>query len=792
MKRTLPGPRLFATPVDEPRARRATDAISAAASAAGLVLLGWVTSPPSGFETALSGLFAAVPDFFGGLWRLLVGLPVVMAVLSVVVAAARRRIALARDLVLAAVLGLLTAIVAARLVDGSWPDVLDALQADSSPPLYPAARLAVAGAVVMTASPHLTRPVRRLGRWLLAGAALGLVLLDATSPVGALAGLLVASLASAFVHLAFGSSGGRPGLDHVAAALEQLGVRSTALRAADRQAAGVFLVRAEREDGEPLLVKVYGRDAHDTQLVATLWRTVWFREPGTSIFVHRLQQVEHEAFLTLLAAQAGIPTDAVVTAGATVEDDALLVLRPRGRPLGDVVDHRPDDLVRQVWALVERLHRAGIVHGQIDDRHLVVLDEEPALGLVDYRGAAVGPTEAQLRTDEVQAILTTALLAGPEAALRGALDALGPEGLAAALPFLQTASLTRPQRARLDDDELDLDDLRTRAAELAGVEPPELQKLRRVSIGGVLQVVLLGVAFFSLLSAMSGLDLEQMLDEFSEASWHWVVIGAVVAQLPRFSQALSTLGASPIPLPLGHLYALQLAVSYVNLAIPSTAARVAVNVRFFQRHGLPPGSALAVGAIDGFGGFVIQICLLLGILTLTDATLGIELDLDILDGSGAFAFYALVVLVSVATVVAAVARVRRFIVHWVTTLVREAVAAVRGIRSPRRFGMLLGGNLLTEVLFALALGAFARAFGFPIGLGELLLINLTVALLSGLIPVPGGIGVTEAGLTYGLVSFGMPEETAFAAVIMHRLAAFYLPPIWGFFAFRWLERNNHL
>jgi uncharacterized protein (TIRG00374 family) len=125
-------------------------------------------------------------------------------------------------------------------------------------------------------------------------------------------------------------------------------------------------------------------------------------------------------------------------------------------------------------------------------------------------------------------------------------------------------------------------------------------------------------------------------------------------------------------------------------------------------------------------------------------------------------------------------------------LVREAVAAVRGIRSPRRFGMLLGGNLLTEVLFALALGAFARAFGFPIGLGELLLINLTVALLSGLIPVPGGIGVTEAGLTYGLVSFGMPEETAFAAVIMHRLAAFYLPPIWGFFAFRWLERNNHL
>jgi len=67
-----------------------------------------------------------------------------------------------------------------------------------------------------------------------------------------------------------------------------------------------------------------------------------------------------------------------------------------------------------------------------------------------------------------------------------------------------------------------------------------------------------------------------------------------------------------------------------------------------------------------------------------------------------------------------------------------------------------------------------------------------VSLLSGLLPVPGGIGVTEAGLTLGLVRAGMGEEVAFAAVILYRLATFYLPPIWGYFALRWLERNEHL
>jgi glycosyltransferase 2 family protein len=38
----------------------------------------------------------------------------------------------------------------------------------------------------------------------------------------------------------------------------------------------------------------------------------------------------------------------------------------------------------------------------------------------------------------------------------------------------------------------------------------------------------------------------------------------------------------------------------------------------------------------------------------------------------------------------------------------------------------------------------------------------------------------------------MPEEAAFAATMMHRLSNFYLPPIWGYFAMRWLQKNNHL
>ena len=58
--------------------------------------------------------------------------------------------------------------------------------------------------------------------------------------------------------------------------------------------------------------------------------------------------------------------------------------------------------------------------------------------------------------------------------------------------------------------------------------------------------------------------------------------------------------------------------------------------------------------------------------------------------------------------------------------------------------------------------------------------------------MPGGIGVAEGGLTFGLVHAGVPEESPSPPSLLYRLASFYLPPIWGYFAMRWLERNEHL
>jgi uncharacterized membrane protein YbhN (UPF0104 family) len=117
---------------------------------------------------------------------------------------------------------------------------------------------------------------------------------------------------------------------------------------------------------------------------------------------------------------------------------------------------------------------------------------------------------------------------------------------------------------------------------------------------------------------------------------------------------------------------------------------------------------------------------------------------------------------------------------------------VGGLRSTEKLALLIGGNLATEVLFAAALGLFARGLGAHISLASLLVINMSVSLLASFIPVPGGVGVVEFGLTLGLTSAGMAQEPALAAVLLYRMSTFYLPPTWGFFAMRWLQRNRYL
>ncbi len=233
-------------------------------------------------------------------------------------------------------------------------------------------------------------------------------------------------------------------------------------------------------DGRPVgRCPCTGGTRPDAQALAKAWRFAWYRDSGPSLSVSRAQQVEHEAYLTLLTAQAGVRTATVVVAGVSAETgDAVLVTNPpagrgarRPRPANQVDDAILDSL----FSTVERLREARIAHGSISGR-TVLVDDDGHVGLESFRRASSGAPQDRLDADRADALVAAALVVGVDRAPRR----LRPPRVPAAelvdiLPLLQVAALDRAGRQdALHQQKKLLSELREAGATAAGVDAPEL------------------------------------------------------------------------------------------------------------------------------------------------------------------------------------------------------------------------------------------------------------------------------------------------------------------------------
>jgi undecaprenyl-diphosphatase len=464
------GIRPFAAPRGQPRTRRATDVVALVPA---VIVLAYLVAvyPPSALELSLVRAAEAFPRWLDPIWSLLQYLVALWAAAVVVAALVARRFLIVAQALLALVIAVALSIVCARLAADDWPDLVDTLLADKRAPDFPGTILAASVAVIGTVSPHLVRPLGRIGRWLVVLGGIGTAISSASTPGGTLAALMVGVIAAAIVNLVLGTSAGRPGLSDVAAGLAQLGVHAEALVQEERQVAGVLRVGARGADGRALLVKVYGRDAADNQLVQRLWRAAWYRTGGPAIGTSRLHAAEHEAFVTLLVRQSGLPTRDVVTAGETAGGNALLVLAGDAVPLSALAPADVDDaLLRRCWVCLRNLGALRVAHQQLSPETVVLLDG--GVGLAELGGATVAPRPHQLEVDRAQLLATTAAVAGAERATAVAVGSIGPEAVGALLPYLPEPAFAPPLRRSLEAAGIAVDDLRESTAAAVELESP--------------------------------------------------------------------------------------------------------------------------------------------------------------------------------------------------------------------------------------------------------------------------------------------------------------------------------
>jgi len=716
---------------------------------------------------------------------------------------------------------------------------------------FPIARIAVTVAVILAMLPYLSRWLQLSTKTVIAVVAVATVVHGAGTPVAVLASLAIGWGVTAAVHLVFQSPLGLPSAAEVILLLGDLDLAASGVAPCRRQEWGVGRFTGQVGD-DPIDVSVYGRDASDAQLLAKTFRFLLYRDSGPTLALTRVQQVEHEAYLTLSAERAGARVPAVLVAGpAGPARDAVLVTRPpSGRPLstfvpapaeqpvvtdaaagaeatadgatadgatadqataepaeppradeepvaaeapageGTVSDAALDSLFRQIAVL----RAAEIAHGSISTE-TVVVDDAGAAGLVDFRSASIRATRDQLDSDVAAALSAGALVAGSERAAAAAGRVLPADDLAAALPFLQRAALDPLAARTLRGKKTLLANTREEGAKAAGVEVPKLVEPRRVSWINLALVVGTLVGGWALIAVL--INVGKSWSTITGADWAWVAVVFVLSQTAYPAIAVTTVGSVTSPLPFGRTLALEVSNTFVALAGGSMAV-LATRIRFFQKQGYDATLAVSSGVLVSTASWIVKGALFLIALPIAYGNLHFNStpssDSSSSDSHLVWILVAAVVVVGVAAgIFLAIPRWRRAAAQKLRPKASEVWAHLKVLAAhPRNLVEIFGGNVVAQIVIAMALGAALHAFGDHLGLATLLVVLTLASMLGGVSPVPGGMGVVEAGMILGLTAAGISETDAVAATFVQRLFTAYLPPIWGWFVLVWMRRKEYL
>jgi len=745
-------------------------------SAAELRLAHFLNPPPEAISWLVTTVF----------WLGSVGVIALLAVLGLLVP---RLVAVRWTAVAAVVTWAICLLLGQILGPSAGRPMIDALA--GLDPSYPVTQFAVTIAVASTALPYLSRPLHRLVTSLVTLASVAAVVTGSALPVNTVSSLAIGWGVAAAIHLAAGSPLGLPSAGEITKWITDLGVSVEGITRAPNQTWGVERLTGHDGAGRTIELSVYGRDASDARVLAKLWRFCFYRDSGPTLILDRLQQVEHEAYLTLMAERADVLVPEVLAVGrfGPSRDAALVTRLPAGRALAVADDASlSDETLDEILQAVLRLRKAHLAHGTLGADTIIV---SPAgVGLRDFRSASAAAADGRLDGDMAAALAAMAVRTGPERTAAAAGRVLDADTARGALVHLQRAALDPGTVQVLHQNKHLLPQLRAAIATASGIEVPKLAEAKRISWVNLIFGIGTLIGVWAIIGVLA--DVGESLDVIKGASWGWVALTFVLAQLPIAAEAWALNSAVPGQLPYGRCLALETSNTFTALVGGDTAV-FAVRVRFFQRQGYDATVAVSSGAIATTASWTAKGLLFL--IAIPFAAGNFEAPSSSGDRQTAIWIVLAVVLAAgiAIAVVTLVPRVRRLASSRVRPVLVNIWSNVKTIAAePRKIAYIASGSELGQLLVAAALGAALHAVGQQASLATILVVMTLASIIGGAVPIPGGLGVVEAGLIAGLTAAGIPQDQAVAAVFIQRLFTAYLPPIWGWATLAWMRRREYV
>jgi uncharacterized membrane protein YbhN (UPF0104 family) len=629
------------------------------------------------------------------------------------------------------------------------------------------------------------RPHWRNALWLIVGS-YALVQLTAlnTTVLALLITLCAGRAIGLAVRYAAGATSQRPAAAAIAAALwsgrQVTGMRRTAGTGGESRR----YLATTRTEG-PLDIAVYDRDHQAAGAIHRLYRALLLRDQVTrSAPLSADRAVEHRALLSYAAEQAGSPTPrlrAVVRVGP--EATVLAYEHHQGKTLAEQGPGCSAAVPGRIWDAVLELHAHQVTHRTLTADHILLTPDGEVM-LLDPGGGDLAASDLQLHLDLAQLIAELALIVGPEASAKLALEKTSAAELMAVVPLLQAAALSRSTRmaARRRKDVLPA----VRKLLLAAVPGGEVTPVRlaRIRLRTLVTLIASIVAVYLLAAQLAKTSLETVL---RTADWRWSLPALGLSALTYAGASWELSGYVTERLRFTRTLLVQLAGSFVTLVTPAAVGGAALNLRYLQRRKIPAPLAAASVGVSQVVAFVLHILLLVVFATLAGTTSARSY------APPKSAYFVLAGLAAVALAVLAIPAGRRLARARVAPALGQVLPRlVEVAQQPRKLAEGIGGALLLTAAYIACLDACVRAFGGSVAIASVAVVYLAGSSLGSIVPTPGGLGAVEAVLTAGLTTAGMHGAAAASAVLLFRLLTFWLPVPAGWAALNYLERRDIL
>ncbi len=573
----------------------------------------------------------------------------------------------------------------------------------------------------------------------------------------------------------------RPSIAELVGWLEQRGVKVSHLGTGEPQARA--RLDGTLAGGTPIEVHLADRDTRGAGLARQLWALIRLRPVVTGhLPLSSRGQLQQVALATLMAQKADVPGPSLLLLDETPSETLVLVVaRPAGQTFnGQLGGTAAIKSATSLFGSLRALHSAGIAHRDLQPENLFVAGT--STGFSSFDTAVPGASELVRRLDVAQLLVTLGRSIGPPAAIRALRDGYGQVDEAAVAGVMQPIALAPWGWSAMRDAQGCLTEVRH---ELLGPDTsvPEI-RLARFRWRTVVSAFALTLAAYLLVGQISKVNL---LGTLGKTNLGLFALAVAASAVTYFAAAANLAAFVPKRLSLIRGFLVQLSSAFVGVAMPPTVGHVAVNARYLHKEDVDESTIAAAVALSQIVNVVVTVLLLVAFGLLTGSGLS---RFNIAPGDRVLIGVSLIG--GVIAILMAVPRTRAKLIGIVSPHLRGVWPRLLDAFShPIRLAASAGANLLLTAAYLVAFVAALLSVGAHPPLLPAAVVYLAGNTVGSAAPTPGGLGGVEAVLVAGLTAIGIPADQAIAAVLVFRVATFWLPiPAGGLSYFMLLRRGT--